>query len=174
VVRDILTVVILTPLNQTESENKMTDYTGLNAEQLIDIYNSKTELFDEPKITGRWSKSKEALIAKINDLVARNSARPKPGTIRFRALELLCEELYFEDRNKKPDQSNRVNAGSNGARSVGIPYTDIVDMIIEDFPKADTSVACLRWYAVKVRSSEFGYEGYRLAQRRPRSKKKAV
>jgi hypothetical protein len=151
----------------------MKNYSGMNAEALVNLYNEKTDLFGEDKITGRWSKSKEALIAKINDLVARNSARPKPGTIRFRALELLCQAEYHEDRTKDHSpEDNTVAAEDPNSRSVGISYVDIVDLILEDFPLADTSVACLRWYAVKVRGNEFGYEGYRLAQHRPRSKRK--
>jgi len=64
----------------------------------------------------------------------------------------------------------RVEAGAKGARSVGIPYDEIIRRIKDEFPEAKTTAACLRWYAVKVRVEEFGYEGFRLSQRRPRTK----
>lgn len=48
-------------------------------------------------------------------------------------------------------------------RSVGILYNSMLALIHEKFPKAKTSVACLRWYAVHMRS-----EGKRMPQKRPR------
>lgn len=91
-------------------------------------------------------------------------------TIRAAAIELLCHVAYHEDRNKKSDPSNRVEAAQPGARSVGIAYDEIIDAIKDEFPDANTSVACLRWYSVKIRVEEHGYEGLRLPQRRPRAK----
>lgn len=91
-------------------------------------------------------------------------------TVRAAALELLCHVAYYEDRNEKPGDDNRVEEGTQNARSVGIPYDEIIRRIHVEFPDCQTSVACLRWYAVKVRAEEFGYENLRLPQRRPRVK----
>lgn len=91
-------------------------------------------------------------------------------TIRAAAIDLLCRVEYHEDRNKKSDPTNRVEASVPGARSVGLAYDDIIQAIKAEFPDANTSVACLRWYSVKIRVEEHGYEGLRLPQRRPRAK----
>ena len=93
----------------------------------------------------------------------------KTMTIRERALELMCAIEYYEDKNKKPGPENRVEGDHKNARSVGLSYKEIVAMIREEFEGSETSVACLRWYAVKVRAQEAGYEGHRLCQRRPRT-----
>lgn len=91
-------------------------------------------------------------------------------TIREASLDWLCHVDHYEDKTKKSGPDNRVPADHSQARSVGLPYLSIIDAIKEEFPGAQTSVACLRWYAVKVRVEEFGYEGYKLVQRRPRAK----
>ena len=39
-------------------------------------------------------------------------------------------------------------------RNVGIPYTEILATIKEQFPGAKTTVACLRWYAVHMRERD--------------------
>lgn len=91
-------------------------------------------------------------------------------TIRATAIDLLCKVVYHEDRNKKSSDENRVEPGTPGARTVGLAYDDIIDAIRSEFPDCNTSVACLRWYSVKIRVEEHGYEGLRLPQRRPRAK----
>lgn len=94
-------------------------------------------------------------------------------TIRVAALTHLAEVAYYEDRSEKPSETNVVDADHPKARSVGLPYDEILRRIFEEFPDCETSVACLRWYAVKVRNSEVEeeiYGQYTLPQRRPRAK----
>lgn len=108
-----------------------------------------------------------------DDHPAEDTAVAEPTgarTIRAAAIDLLCRVEYHEDRNKKSDADNRVEASQPGARSVGLAYDDIIQAIKAEFPDANTSVACLRWYSVKIRVEEHGYEGLRLPQRRPRAK----
>lgn len=92
-------------------------------------------------------------------------------TIRATAIELLCYVAYYENKDEKASDENRVSADHPSARSVGLPYNEVLDGIMIVFPEAKTSVACLRWYSVKIRGEELGYEGLRLCQRRPRVKK---
>ena len=143
-----------------------------------------------------WKRSKTDLMKRIADMrialatarrEAGNAAEPpkkrraakkagtpkkdKPGrTIREAALGLLCAVDYYEDRSKDSGPDNVVEAGHEDARGVGLPYDEIIRRIKEEFPECKTTVACLRWYSVKVRVEEFGYEGLRLPQRRPRAK----
>lgn len=101
-----------------------------------------------------------------NDSEVASSGR----TIRETSLHWLCAVDYFEDKNKKSGDDNRVSATHKDARSVGFEYRRIIEEVQKEHPGANTSVACLRWYSVKVRVGEFGYENYKLAQRRPRAK----
>jgi len=48
-------------------------------------------------------------------------------------------------------------------RTVGLLYGTIVALVRKKFPKAETSIECLRWYAVHMRQ-----EDRRLPQKRPR------
>jgi hypothetical protein len=112
----------------------------------------------------------------------KNKPKTKPSkpveksnrTIRAAALELLCHITHYEDKKQKSGPDNVVlKAGvlpKTVERSVGLPYDEIIRRLQDEFPDAQTTVACLRWYSVKARVEEFGYEGYKLPGRRPRAK----
>jgi hypothetical protein len=100
----------------------------------------------------------------------RAPGMPK-DSIRQEAVRLLTVVDYYEDRTQKPSDENRVSANSEVARSVGLSYEQIVEEIKKTYSDAQTSSACLRWYSVKMRMGEFGYAGFKLPQRRPRSSK---
>lgn len=121
-----------------------------------------------------WKHGKAKLVARIKALLAAipesSPAEDEAQTIRKTALDLLCQVDYHEDKNKKASLDNRLQGDDKNARSVGLPYLDIIASIRDRFPNSQTSVACLRWYAVKIRAEEFGYEGSKLAQRRPRAR----
>lgn len=119
-----------------------------------------------------WKRPKAGLIKLVK--AAEAKAKEPRQTIRARALELLCAVAYHEDRTKDPHVDNVVAADAKDARTVGIPYDTIIEKIKERFPECNTSIACLRWYAVKVRAEEYGYEDLRLPQRRPRVGHKAA
>jgi len=80
------------------------------------------------------------------------------GTIKDEAVKLLCYIDYYENRD-----------GGLDPRSVGLSYADILKIIQYKFPNCKTNLRCLRWYAVRIRAGEAGYEGHTLPQRRPRS-----
>jgi hypothetical protein len=150
----------------------MTDYSAMTGNELVDEYNGLNP--DKP-LSKPWKSGKDKLIGMVKELKAqraKEAAAEEPArTIRVASLELMCQVDYYEDKTKKPGPDNRVPADHPNARSVGLPYLDIIDLIKDEFPGAKTSAACLRWYAVKARVEEFGYEGYRLVSRRPRAKK---
>ena len=161
---------------------------------LLAIYN---QLSDKPLAS--WKNSKQLLIARIEaaygartvpedstpvDLPPTVTEVPvakltvvkpvvnatKTRTIREAALHWLCYADYYENGAEKSGPTNVVASDHPKARSVGITYLDVIANIQLEFPDCETSVACLRWYSVKVRAEELGYEGYRLCQRRPRAK----
>lgn len=93
----------------------------------------------------------------------------KPLTIRALAVVLLCRIDFYEDHSKVSSVDNRVTKDHPNAYSVGISYKEVLKIIHETFPNCKTTVACLRWYSVKIRVEEPGYENLDLVQRRPRS-----
>lgn len=139
----------------------------LTASELIEIHNQTDP--DNPITNPKWSKAKTALVDLIFE--AGYETKPEPTrSIRAAALEMLCEVVYYEDKTIRAKKDNVVPKEHKNARSVGVPYLEIIDRLKDEFPDCNTSPACLRWYAVKVRAGEFGYEDYRLAQRRPRAR----
>lgn len=95
-------------------------------------------------------------------------------TIKAASVDLLCHAAYYENRDEKSSDENRVDEDHPKARSVGLAYDEIIARIQEEFPGCNTSVACLRWYSVKIRVEEHCYEGLKLPQRRPRTKPKTA
>lgn len=164
------------------------DLSLTSTSQLIGWHNELLAKLDRKTLPLRsWKKSKQELFALITPMevelriktemdeaerIAKLEATKNPAnanTIRDAALALLCQVAYYEDKTKKPSPDNRVDASAKNARSVGLPYNSIVDAVLAQFPGAKTSLACLRWYCVKVRVNEHGFTGYTLPQRRPRA-----
>lgn len=58
--------------------------------------------------------------------------------------------------------------GEKDGRTVGRSYQGILDQIKIDHPTVNTSLACLRWYAGKIRVLANGYDRYTLPQLRER------
>ncbi len=139
----------------------MTNLQTMTNAELVDHHNSLGP--DAP--LKNWKGKKSDLLVRIAAL------QPTSGrTIRECALDLLCRVAFHEDRTVEAGSENVVDSTHEHARSVGIPYNEVIDGILEEFPACNTTVACLRWYAVKVRAQEEGYENYVLPQRRPRAK----
>lgn len=126
------------------------------------------------------AKAKAAPAETPKAIAEKPKAKQKPAkrkksddgrTIREASLDLLALVDYYEDKTKASNDENRVDADHKHARSVGLPYLEIIRRIKEEFDGAETSVACLRWYSVKVRDSKNHpeYSGWKLPQRRPRA-----
>lgn len=145
-------------------------------EELADAFNARAEELDDKERVQAGEMSRELMQRRFDDLEQRNRGKPAKGTVRHMALELLCAVDYYEDKTQTPTPVNRVPADHPNARSVGYSYSEICDAINRRWPnKPDpTRPESLRWYAVKVRAGEYGYEGYQLAQRRPRDVKKKI
>lgn len=152
----------------TEHNELLDDMTGA---ELIKVHNDLADRFEDVERikAKKWSKAKSILIERIMEL--RQSVQDleiiqetedenaavwldqKGSTIKETCLNLLCFE-----RGKGED-----------GRTYGYSYYEILEIVRRLHPGCKTSAACLRWYAVKVRAEEHGYEGRRLVQRRPRS-----
>ena len=137
--------------------------------ELIGIHNGLNP--DSPLKS--WKRSKDVLIDRIEALrpVEKPKSKPATRTIRSAAIDLLCHVDFYEDRHKKSGDDNRLEEFNDKAsRTVGLAYDEVIRRITAEFPDCQTTVACLRWYSVKIRVEEHGYEGLRLPQRRPRVK----
>jgi len=159
----------------------------LNIRDLVTEHNVLAAMSDgEAKPLKAWKRGKDKLIERMVTLDEKYGIKKETKTIRQTAIDLLCATDFYEDRDKKSDPDNmsqnkkafdgvhhpHTNPKGRG-RSVGFPYDAIIHSIKEEFPECNTTVACLRWYAVKIRAEEFGYEGLELPQRRPRAKPKS-
>ena len=97
-----------------------------------------------------------------------------PGAMRPAVIEALCEVDYFEAKDRRRGPANRLSARQaarldrSALRSVGFRYDDILARLKARFPRARTTVACLRWYAVMMRAGDDRFPGT-LPQRRPKS-----
>ena len=150
----------------------MQDLSNLTISALVGVYNG----LNPNAPLKSWKRSKDILVERIEDIrstiVSVIVDTPFRPTIRATAVNLLCHVDYYEDRNEKSDRLTNALAdgSSNNARSVGMAYDEVIRRIRAEFPDCQTTVACLRWYSVKIRVEEQGYEGLRLPQRRPRVK----
>ena len=81
---------------------------------------------------GKWNGRKDLLIEKVS--AAMKAARGSK-TIREVAEALLIEVARTED--DKP---------------IGHPYDYVLERVLEEFPEANTTVECLRWYNTKLNS----------------------
>ncbi len=169
----------------------MTDLHTFTNKELVGVYNGLS-----PRPLKEWKGRKDVLIGRIDILRAEElSEAPEPGqssevaevtgdgesdagttgngpvrTIKSTSVALLCLIQFYEDRNGEFGPDNRVESDHPGARSVGLPYDEVLRRVRVQFPECETTVACLRWYSVKIRVEERGYEGLCLPQRRPRVK----
>ena len=159
----------------------MTDLSTMTGPALVERHNDLAFAAGQD-VLKNWKGKKSVLIARIRvheaelrDTEAHAKEGEKPArTIRAAAIELLCHVDYHEDRDKPSGPDNVVGEDHGDIRSVGLPYDEIIRRIKDEFSavRCETTVACLRWYAVKIRVEEHGYEDLRLPQRRPRVKSK--
>ena len=57
---------------------------------------------------------------------------------------------------------------TEGGKTIGLPYTKVLEEVRSDVPVARTSNASLRWYATQIRQRAHGFEKYVLPDYRPR------
>ncbi len=81
---------------------------------------------------GKWNGRKDLLVEKV---AAAMKASRGNKTIREVAEALLIEVAEVVD--DKP---------------IGHPYDYVLDRVLEEFPEANTTVKCLRWYNTKLNS----------------------
>jgi hypothetical protein len=167
------------------------DYANTPTVQLVARHNELLDLLssDAPRLKV-WKQKKTALIDKIEalefDLPDEKVEDPIPPVFStdiseesggIPRLDIFDPSEYEEFRGETIRETSlkllchveRIDTTDN--RSVGLTYEDIEKTVRHLFPDGKTSVACLRWYAVKVRADEKGYEDWVLPQKRPRSNK---
>ena len=96
--------------------------------QLVEIHDAIEGV--EP--IGKWKGRKDLLVEKV--AAAMKAARGNK-TIREVAEALLIEVAHEED-----------------GKPIGHPYDYVLERVLEEFPEANTTVKCLRWYNTKLNS----------------------
>jgi hypothetical protein len=167
---------------QQKKPSKPVPTTASDAELLkhynsqVDAYNEAIEAMDEKKrpetgaqqkflpeehvtngLFNEWAITREQLI----ELIRRQNHR-LGRHIKARSHELLLEHVRDEAGEK---------VLKDGKYTTGHTYQHILDVLAIEFPEASTSVACLRWYVVHMRSDadDEGLPWPDLPQWRPRS-----
>lgn len=89
------------------------------------------------------------------------------GSLKAYACALLCTVDYYEHGT----DGSEVSSLHPKARSVGMPYPKVLDLVTARFPDANTSIANLRWYFVQISGNNHQFEGYVLPSKRPRKRR---
>lgn len=116
----------------------------------------------------KLAKAKGIALSKAYDDNGQRVPEPKPAKAKGKkgkaekaergpVIRKVAEELLLQVVGKDGD-----------GRPQGRPYSDILDAIHTQFPGSHTSVACLRWYAVRMR------ERGEKVPNRPRAKPEAA
>lgn len=101
---------------------------------------------------------------------APQKRKPASKPTEFSVLEEVDEDALIQPKVPETIKAmsyrllthiHRTDPSDN--RTVGLLYSTIVALVRKKFPKAETSLECLRWYSVHMRQ-----EGIRLPQKRPR------
>lgn len=127
-------------------EEKKRPETGLQEEMVVSDADIEEGLVDRDELI--------ELIRRQNHRLGRH--------IKARSHELLLEHVTDEAGNK---------VLKDGKYTTGHTYQHILDVLAVEFPESSTSVACLRWYVVHMRSDadDEGLPWPDLPQWRPRS-----
>lgn len=107
----------------------MSNLETMTIKQLVEAHNNIKGV--EP--ISSWKGRKDLLIEKVS--AAMKAARGT-RTIREASEALLIEVAYVDDAGKP----------------VGHPYDYVLERVLEEFPEANTTVKCLRWYNTKLNS----------------------
>lgn len=68
------------------------------------------------------------------------STKGKAQDVERGAIRRYCEDMLL--KAKGTDEKSK--------RPLGLPYSEILDAVQKKFPKSETSLNCLRWYATKM------------------------
>lgn len=123
--------------------------------QLVELYNKTAD-----KPIKNWKGKKAVLIQKIvgtkpakrkAKVVTTTGKSKRTGEIRELCETLLSTVAYHENKSKDVGPDNQLKKSSKLTRPVGMSFAEILDDVKATFPNANTSYACLRWYAVHMR-----------------------
>ncbi len=147
--------------------------TPATLEQLIAHYNSQLPAYNARVLELPAARHAELLMKELGDplddpivktelvkLIRRQNHR-LGRHIKARATELLLSKLTGPNGERLEDDGY----------TLGLTYQDVLVTLAEEFPEASTSVACLRWYVVHMRSDarDEGKPWPDLPQKRKRS-----
>ena len=107
----------------------MSNLSEMTIKDLVALHNQQA---GAEQLTG-WKGKKDLLIEKVKEAIKK--AR---GTVTIKSVSVdLLMATDFTD---------------NDGRAVGFSYDHILEKVLEQFPDANTTVKCLRWYNTKLNS----------------------
>lgn len=140
----------------------MQDLNKMKTGQLIAIYNERAA--DDTLVT--WKSSKAKLISKIEALPTKTTAAVSDEDTDY---EAAITATAISSRDSIALASYKLLetvAYEHDGRDWGLPYDIILAEVKRVFPDCSTTIACLRWYAVRLN------EGGVILPKRQRSKSK--
>ena len=113
--------------------------------QLIEIHDAIEDI--EP--LGKWKGRKDDLIKKVSAAIKASR--------RGRTIKDAVDELLFAADHEKD------------GNPIGYPYDYVLARVLEEFPEANTTIKCIRWYNARLNANP----SIRMPVR-PRKKAQAV
>lgn len=110
----------------------MSKFAEMTIKQLVETHNSIEGV--EP--IANWKGRKDLLVEKVTEAMKQARAKRGARTIREASEELLIAVAFTDDAGKP----------------IGHPYDYVLERVLEEFPDANTTVKCLRWYNTKLNS----------------------
>jgi hypothetical protein len=112
----------------------------------------------------------------LNDLVMEPIDPANPSVSKFEVIELIRKQNFRLKRfirHRSIELLQEVVSTTPEGRTVGRSYTDILDILANEFPEGSTTAAALRWYVVHLWSEadDEGLPRPKMPQIRPRSVK---
>lgn len=148
----------------------------------VDAYNEAVQAMDEKKRPETGLQYRAELIDGSIAFPSHPNPCAEAGFTRLDLIELIRRQNHRLGRHIKArshelllehtvDPATGQKVLKDGKYTVGHTYQHILEVLAEEFPEASTSVACLRWYVVHMRSEadDLGVDWPPLPQVRPRS-----
>lgn len=145
---------------------------GFKMVKLVEIYNA----MNPPKQVGpKAFSNKTKAIERILALQAKNEEagveevvedKPEETTPPAEEASSDLDITKLDEKFKTIRECSEFLIRQADDEGLGLPYKNILNIVLANFPKAKTSLACLRWYAGKMREA-----GETLPKRRPAAKK---
>jgi len=152
---------------------------GLSTCELLEVQNFLADQNGVDALTS-WRSSPRKLVDlvrgmkglhRVFDRASVETHPPLPEDREPTVKELACSLLCTVERWEHRDTGQPCSPWHPEARSLGMPYSEVLERVMAVFPEASTTLASIRWYAVQINDGlNAKFDGYLLPGRRPRKR----